>query len=108
MDIAHKTLKTTYKKVSIARWTIDDFFGHVNKQTDYLKSDSFVLDGLDTNFYLQVYLSNGTFNYLSYCLNVADMADEKPIKVKAKFWLENEKGEKCAETPCKLLYNQSN
>jgi hypothetical protein len=98
MEINYKNVK-----VPVVRWTIDNFFGHVNNRTDHLDSEKFVLDGLSTKFYLQVYLSNSWSNYLSYYLRVADMAGEKPIKMDYKFWLENDKGEKCAETPGKLL-----
>jgi hypothetical protein len=106
MEISHKNqkvLKTTYEKISVVRWTIDDFFGHVNKKTHCLYSKKFELDGLDAKFYLQVWLYGINSNRLSYYLRVADMADKKPIFVKFKFWLENDKGEKYAETPGRLL-----
>jgi hypothetical protein len=100
MEIDHKTLKA-----SVVRWPIDDFFVHVNGQTESLRTDeNFALDGLNTKFYLRVWLYDGDSNRLSYCLVVADMAGEKPIEIEFKFWLENDKGKKCAETPGKFLY----
>jgi hypothetical protein len=93
-----KALKTTFEKVSVIRWTIRDFFDHVNNKTKGLDSEKFELNGLAIKFYLQLYLYSRDFNRLSYWLTVADMADEKPIEVGYKFWLENHKGEKCAET----------
>jgi hypothetical protein len=99
MDITHKTLKSVYDKVSVARFTVDNFFTHVNDQTEQLDSEKFVLDGLSTKFHLRVYVDFG----LHYYLLVDDMAGEKSIQVSFKFSLENDKGEKCAETQGKIL-----
>jgi hypothetical protein len=103
MDVVHKTLKTINEKTSVARFTIDNFFAYVNNRTQYLDSEPFALEGFGTKFYLRVWLYSGGTNCLHYRLFVDDMADEKSIQVSFKFWLENNKSEKCAETQGKIL-----
>jgi hypothetical protein len=98
MKIKHKDLKA-----SLIRWTIDDFFGHFYNKTGYLYSEQFSLDGSDAKFYLQVHIGN----HLNFFLRVADMGSNYSININLKFWLENDEGEKCAETPSKFLCNQS-
>jgi hypothetical protein len=95
MEIEHKDLK-----VSVVRWTIDDFFGHVNKKTEHLYSEDFKLDGLDAKFYLKVYMSKR----LNFSLRVSDMGDKYSIRVDLKFWLENKQGKTFVETPGRHLY----
>jgi hypothetical protein len=104
MEVVKKASKVVKMEISVARWTINDFFDHVNKHTENLYSKDFKLDGFDAEFYLNVLLYRKGSNKLNYCLYVT-MEDEKPINIEFKFWLENNKGEKCAETSGKLLYN---
>jgi hypothetical protein len=92
-----------FSNVSVARWTISDFFDHVNKKTVWLKSDKFALDGLNIEFYLGIVLYYHGSNKLNYYLKVSEMADEKQIDVEFKFWLENNNGKKCAETQGEFL-----
>jgi hypothetical protein len=94
-----------YKKICVARWAIDNFFAHVNGRTLELNSQKFLLDGLSSRFYLNVLLFSDGSNRLSYYLHVHDMASEKSIHLDIKFWLEDDKAEKYAETPGKSLSN---
>lgn len=57
MEIVKKASKLTETRV--AKWTIADFFTHVNNKTYYLDSENFELDGLSTKFRLRVYINIG-------------------------------------------------
>lgn len=95
------------KIVSIARWKVEHFFDYVICKESELESKRFELYGMDAKFFMNINLSYNDYvlckrlNFLSYCLNICNMNYEKSIKVEHKFWLENSKGEKCAETPGK-------
>jgi hypothetical protein len=100
MEVINQAQKLT--KTLIARWTIADFFTHVkeakSKQID-LNGDKFALGGLSTKFHLRIIIKNSFIYYLY----VDDMAGENSVEVTLKFWLENDKGEKCAQTEGKIL-----
>lgn len=102
METVHSTSSTLYKH-TVARWTINNFFDHVNRKTKQLNSDVFSLDGLLTQFFLRIHLLARTNNRLEYFLFVDNMAGERSIQIKYKFWLENSNGGKCAETIGKFL-----
>jgi hypothetical protein len=92
------SLQMNYRKTSVARWTIEDFFGHVNGQTEYLESEQFMLYGFTSKFHLRVFFRQFGSNSLSYYLRV-DMANEKLIQLELNFWLENSKSKRFVETP---------
>lgn len=79
------------------RWTIRDFFTHVQDK-DILESDEFALNGSNVKFYLSIDVSDDSAYYLA----LYDIAGEEQIEIIHKFWLENSKGEKCAETFCEF------
>jgi hypothetical protein len=47
-------MEIDHKKISVVRWTIDNFFDHVNNRTEHLDSKKFELDGLNAKFFVRL------------------------------------------------------